>query len=211
MVRYFWAIIIGKVSEPFSRKHEEKISNMTVTLPKSSAKVDSSETWTRTFGTPVHRSTYWAIQSIAGIRGQFAHFIQLLDENWQVRVCMRVSSTLMSWSNENKSCMRVDKREFAWEFHQLSCPGQTRTRVVWELTSVATFKVLTLAHLETAKNSHATLVLVWPGHESWWNSCKLSLVNSHATLVLVWPGTWELMKLSCKLSLVNSHATLVLV
>ena len=27
--------------------------------------------------------------------------------------CMRVSLTLMSWSNENKSCMRVDKREFA--------------------------------------------------------------------------------------------------
>ena len=27
---------------------------------------------------------------------------------------MRVSSTLMSWSNENKSCMRVDKREFVF-------------------------------------------------------------------------------------------------
>ena len=62
---------------------------------------------------------------------------QELHESWQVRVCMRVSSTLMSWSNENKSCMRVDKWEFAWEFHQLSCPGQTRsrTRVAWELTS----------------------------------------------------------------------------
>ena len=56
-------------------------------------------------------------------------------DSWQARVCMRVSSTLMSWSNENKSCMRVDKREFAWEFHQLSCPGQTRTTVAWELTS----------------------------------------------------------------------------
>ena len=54
----------------------------------------------------------------------------------QMRVCLRGSSTLMSWSNENKSCMRVDKRgEFAWEFRQLSCPGQTRTRVAWELAS----------------------------------------------------------------------------
>ena len=35
-----------------------------------------------------------------------------VDESWQVRVCTRVFSTLMSWSNENKSCMRVDKREF---------------------------------------------------------------------------------------------------
>ena len=30
-----------------------------------------------------------------------------VDENRQARVCMRVFSTLMSWSNENKSCMRV--------------------------------------------------------------------------------------------------------
>ena len=56
---------------------------------------------------------------------------QELHESWQARVCMRVSSTLVSWSNENKSCMRVDKREFTWEFHQLSCPGQMRTRVEW--------------------------------------------------------------------------------
>ena len=31
---------------------------------------------------------------------------------------MRVFSTLMSWSNENKICMRVDARDFAWEFHK---------------------------------------------------------------------------------------------
>ena len=43
---------------------------------------------------------------------------------------MRVFSTLMSWSNENKSCMRVDEREFVREFSHLSCPGQTRTTVV---------------------------------------------------------------------------------
>ena len=42
-------------------------------LPKSSVKVDSSETWTRTFGTPVHCSTYWALtQLIAfGLMGQY--------------------------------------------------------------------------------------------------------------------------------------------
>ena len=60
---------------------------------------------------------------------------QELHESWQARVCVRVLSTLMSWSNENKSCTRVDKREFVWEFHQLSCPDQTRTRVARELTS----------------------------------------------------------------------------
>ena len=45
---------------------------------------------------------------------------QELHESWQARVYMRVSSTFIAWSNENKSCMRVDKREFTWEFHQLS-------------------------------------------------------------------------------------------
>ena len=43
-----------------------------------------------------------------------------LHESCQACVCMRVSSTLMSWSDENKSCMRVHKREFTWEFHQAS-------------------------------------------------------------------------------------------
>jgi hypothetical protein len=60
---------------------------------------------------------------------------QELHESWEARVCMRVFSTLMPRSNENKSCTRVEKREFAWEFSQLSCPGQTRTRVTWELRS----------------------------------------------------------------------------
>jgi hypothetical protein len=55
---------------------------------------------------------------------------QELHESWEARVYIRVFSTLMSWSNKNKSCMRVAKREFKTsEFSQLSCPGQTRTRV----------------------------------------------------------------------------------
>jgi hypothetical protein len=35
-----------------------------------------------------------------------------VDESWQARVCMRVFSTLMSRSNENKSYMRVEE---SWE------------------------------------------------------------------------------------------------
>ena len=67
-------------------------------------------------------------------------------------------------------------------------------------------------------NSHATFVLVWPGHESWENShtnSRLStLINSHATLVLVWPGheSWENSHTNSRLStLINSYATLVLI
>ena len=37
---------------------------------------------------------------------------QELHESWQARVYMRVSSTLVSWSNENKSCTSVEKRDF---------------------------------------------------------------------------------------------------
>ena len=32
-----------------------------------------------------------------------------VDDIWQARVCMRVFSTLTSLSNENKSCMRIDE------------------------------------------------------------------------------------------------------
>ena len=48
----------------------------------------------------------------------------------------RVFSTLMSWSNQNKSCMelmRAEKPEFVREFSQPLYPSQTRTRVAWEL------------------------------------------------------------------------------
>jgi hypothetical protein len=93
------------------------------------------------------------------------HFLikreQELHESWQVRVDMRVFSTFIAWSNENKSCMRVEKREFTdmrvfstfiawsnenksytymriykreftWEFFQLLLLDQTRTRRLHE-------------------------------------------------------------------------------
>ena len=89
-----------------------------------------------------------------------------------------------------------------------------------------------LSLLSTLINSHATLVLVWPGQAMRARklSYKLSLGNSHLTLGHEsWPKhliqtlslvnshqlscnscsrltrTWELRKLSYKLSLVNSH------
>jgi hypothetical protein len=63
-------------------------------------------------------------------------------------------------------------------------------------------------------NSHATLVLVWPGHESWEKSHANSRFSTLMQLLFSFdrgPGARELRKLSCKLSLLNSHATLVLV
>jgi hypothetical protein len=70
----------------------------------------------------------------------------------------------------------------------------------------------------TVINFHATLVFVWPRHESGENSHANShfstLINSHATLVPVWPGheSWENSHANSRFStLINSHATLVLV
>ena len=101
------------------------------------------------------------------------HVIRVAWELPAARVCMRVSSTLMSWSNENKSCMRVDKREFAWEFHQLSCPGQTRTRVAWELTSESLHGSFINSHVlikreqELHESWQARVCEGWQEHESW--------------------------------------------
>ena len=57
---------------------------------------------------------------------------QELHESWEARVYMRVFSTFIAWSNENKSCMRVEKRWFTWEFYQHSLLDQTRTRVAFD-------------------------------------------------------------------------------
>jgi hypothetical protein len=54
-------IEIKKITELFSEKNEEKISNMISCLPKSAVKVDSSGFKTRTFETPVRHSTNLAI------------------------------------------------------------------------------------------------------------------------------------------------------
>ena len=152
--------------------------------------------------------------------------------------------------------MRVDETLMQTFACQLSCNSCSRLTRTWELMKLSCKLSLV--------NSHATLVLVRPEHESWWNPHlnsrlstlmqllfsfdqdtrvdenshrKLSLVNSHATLVLVWPGheSWWNSHANSRLStlmqllfsfdqdmrvdenshvnslIVNSHATLVLV
>jgi hypothetical protein len=103
---------------------------------------------------------------------------ELHESCWESRVCTRVFSTLIRWSDENKSCMRVvEKREFARESSQLSYAGQTRTRVAWELRSESLH--------ESFLNSHGRLVKREQElHESWWElrseSLHESFLNSRA-------------------------------
>ena len=110
---------------------------------------------------------------------------QELHESWQARVYMRVSSTLMSWSNENKSCMRVDKREFTWEFHQLSCPGQTRTRVARELTSESLHESFINSHWcpGQTRTRVAWELTSKSLHESFINSHDLTYLGSQACVL----------------------------
>ena len=105
--------------------------------------------------------------------------------------------------------------------HRLSSPlinywvGSNLMRVYYESKySIVKVNIQTII----INNSHATLVLVWPGHESWENSHANSrfstLINSRATLVLVWPvhESWENSHANSRFStLINSRATLVLV
>jgi hypothetical protein len=113
---------------------------------------------------------------------------------------------------------------------QFSCNTCSRHLTgAWELRKLS-FKLSLL-------NSHATLVLVWPGHENWENShanshfstlmqplfsfargmrIEKTLIQTLASQLscnscsrLTW--AWHLRQLSCKLSPLNSHATLVLV
>ena len=123
-------------------------------------------------------------------------------------------------------------------------PGTTDAQIEGNISRLYWVEKI-LLHLQTlachshqlSSNSHPTLVLLWPGHDSWENShtnSRLStLINFHATPVRVWPGheswenshtnsrlstlinscsrltrTWKLRKLSYKLSLVNSHQLL---
>jgi uncharacterized membrane protein len=150
---------------------------------------------------------------------------QELHESWEARVCIRVFSTLMPWSNKNKSCMRVEKREFTSEFSQLSCPDQTRTRVAWELRSES------LKH-QSFLNSHALVKREQELHKSWearvyirvfstlmpWSNENKSCIRvekgefTSKFSQLSCPGqtrtrvAWELRSESLHQSFLNSHA-----
>ena len=91
-----------------------------------------------------------------------------VDESYQARFCMRVFSTLMSWSNENKSCMRVDE---SWQarvsmtvFLKLSCPGQTYTSMGVDKSSQARVCMRVFLILMSWSNEDKSSVRVY---ESW--------------------------------------------
>ena len=122
---------------------------------------------------------------------------QELHESWQERVYMRVSSTFIAWSNENKTCMRVDKREFTWEFRQLSLLDQTRTRVAWGLTSESLH--------ESFINFHCLIKREQELHEGWQervymrvSSTFIAWSNENKSCMRVdkWEFTWEFRQLS---------------
>ena len=147
-------------------------------------------------------------------------------ENSHVNSCL---STLMQLLFSFDRDMRVEKTLIQTLAYQLSCNSCSRLTGTCELRKLSC-KLLLI-------NSHATLVLVWPGHGSWENSHTNSCLSTLMQLLFSFDrdmrvektliqtlasqlscnscsrltGTCELRKLSCKLLLINSHATLVLV
>jgi hypothetical protein len=131
---------------------------------------------------------------------------QELHESWEARVCMRVFSTLMPWSNENKSCTRVEKREFAWEFSQLSWPGQTRTRVAWELRSESVWEFSQLSCPGQTRTRVAWELMRVEKREFAWEFSQLSCPGQTRTRVACelmrvekreFAWDWEFSQLSC--------------
>ena len=175
----------------------------------------SFKEWRRISSTLIHSSQFW----------RFKFYMRVDETLMQALACQLSLQLFFSFDQD----MRVDKilmQTLACHFSCNSCSRLTRT---WELMKLPCKLSLV--------NSHATFVLVWPGHESWWNSHANSRLSTLMQLLFSFDQdmrvdetlmqtlacqlscnscsrltrTWELMKLSCKLSLVNSHATLVLV
>jgi hypothetical protein len=133
------------------------------------------------------------------INFELVQTLMRVDESLRYRavISSQLSSTLMQLLFSFDRGMRAEKRQ---------------KTLVQNLASQLSSTFILIYNIQsTVINFHATLGLVWPGHESWENSranCRFStlilvyniqstLINSHATLVLVWPGheSWE-----------NSHA-----
>ena len=150
-------------------------------------------------------------------------------ESWVNSYTNSRLSTLMQLLFLFDQNMRVKKtliQTLACQHSCNSCSCLTRT---WELRKPS-YKL-------SLVNTHATLALVWPGHESWVNSYTNSRLSTLMQLLFLFDQnmrvkktliqtlacqhscnscscltrTWELRKLSYKLSLVNTHATLALV
>ena len=164
--------------------------------------------WSRGFFI-ASNTTFHTLSVVTGLDGRG---VSRLIEIWLLYHYLSGSHWLKQQSNDNESWWEL-KLSLTFQ-RQLSC-----TLVDFILVQILIRVFATRA--VSLINSHATLVLVWPGHESWENSHANSrfstlinshansrfstLINSHANSCSHLTGAWELRKLSCKLSLLNSH------
>jgi hypothetical protein len=123
-----------------------------------------------------------------------------MKRGWESWLELQLARSRLIANSHRLSCTFINSLVWLWA-------GPNFNESWWEFS-------LSRSNIQsTLFNFHATLVLVWLGHESWENSHANSrfstLINSHAILVLVWPGheSWEnsdantrfstLMQLSC--------------
>ena len=86
--------------------------------------------------------------------------------------------------------------------YRVSCNSCSRlTLWTWELMKLSCNLSLV--------NSHATVVLVWQGHESWWNSHANSRWSTLTKLLFPFDEDMRVDEnFHCQLSLINFHETL---
>ena len=102
-----------------------------------------------------------------------------VDQSWQVKVCMSAFSTLMSWSNENKSYMRVDE---SWQARV--CMRVFSTLMSWSNENKCCMRVDESWQAKVCMRVFSTLM-------SWSNENKSCMRVEKRDFV------WEFSQLSC--------------
>ena len=119
------------------RNMKRKFLTWFLTLPKSSVKVDSSETWTRNFGTPVRRSTYWANRNykrVSFLKLGWLLIGSLSGAYFKSSVCANVSGIwVSSWCFETRSwCRRSNDLKHSSRLqHVAICKAKFGGQVTW--------------------------------------------------------------------------------
>jgi hypothetical protein len=99
---------------------------------------------------------------------------------------MRVDESCISRSRLTSSSYWLS---WSMHFHQLCRAGSNFNELMRVFKLMRVFAIAVISS-QLSCNSCSRLTWAWELRKIW---CKLSLLNSHATLVLVWPGyeSWE--------------------
>ena len=123
----------------------------------------------------------------------YYHKIELIKESCNFRSCFTANCHRLSCTFINFELVQILMRVLATRAvisSQLSCSSCSHLTGAGELRKFSCKLSLLNSH-QLSCNSCSRLTRAWELRKLW---CKLSLLNSHATLVLVWPGNESWLK-----------------